>query len=234
MEHFLPICGYVENEFLYLAGTGKRVAVSARGPLGNIPSMDYVPENSLSVIGTNVLNRLGFSVEINYQNVGEELKLTNTATGKVIFGKLIHDLLWITPVQLFDIAYRGGNHVEEELARVRNMGGDVSSVKQRRPKAHLWGCEDAYGFGVRRSLPMEKLLSLCCMMMQCPVDVWPQPVDGLEWFLIDTAASYMTVNLTRFCDMLNYNQKPTLTLGPRFENMQVEATGRLGKFRKLV
>ena len=46
----------VENEFLYLAGTGKRVTVSARGPLGNIPSMDYMPEYSISVIGTNVLN----------------------------------------------------------------------------------------------------------------------------------------------------------------------------------
>ena len=56
----------IENEFLYLAGTGKRVAVSAREPLGNIPSMEYVTENSISVIGTNVLNRLGFSVEINY------------------------------------------------------------------------------------------------------------------------------------------------------------------------
>ena len=84
--------------------------------------MNYLPENSISVIGTNVLNKLGFGVEINYQNDGEELKLTNIATGKVIFGKLIHDLLWITSVQLFDIAYRGGNHVEEELARVRNLG----------------------------------------------------------------------------------------------------------------
>ena len=145
----------------------------------------------------------------------------------------MHDLLWITSVQLFDIAYRGGNHVEEELARVRNMGGDVSSVKQRRPKAHLWGCEDAFGFGLRRSLPIGKLTSLCCMMMQCPVEVWPEPVNRLEWFLIDTAASYMTVNLTRFCDVLNYDQRPILTLGPRSENMQVEATGCLGKFRKL-
>ena len=83
----------IESEFWYLAGTGKRVAVSARGPLGNIPSMDYVPENSMSVIGTNVLNKLGFSVEINYQNVDEELKLANAATRKVIFGKLIHDLM---------------------------------------------------------------------------------------------------------------------------------------------
>ena len=72
-----------------------RVAVSARGSLGNMPSMDYVPENSISVIGTNILNRLGISIE-----------LTNTATGKVIFGKLIHNLLWITSVQLFDISYR--------------------------------------------------------------------------------------------------------------------------------
>ena len=78
--------------------------MSARGPLGNT-SMDYVPENSISIIGTNVLNKLGFSVEINYQNVGKELKLTNKVTGKVVFGKLIHDLLWITPEQLFDIAY---------------------------------------------------------------------------------------------------------------------------------
>ena len=79
------------------------------------------------------------SLEINYQNVGNELQLTNTVTGKVIFGELIHDLLLITLVQIFDIAYRGGNHVEEALARVRNIGGDVSSVKRRRPKAHLWG-----------------------------------------------------------------------------------------------
>ena len=83
----------VENEFLYLARAGKRVAVSTKGPLGNIPSMDYESENSISVIGMNVLNKFGFSCEINYQNVGEELKLVNTATGKVIFGKLIHDLL---------------------------------------------------------------------------------------------------------------------------------------------
>ena len=128
----------VENEFLFLAGTGKRVAVSERGPLGNIPSTEYVPENSISVIGTNVFNKLELSVEINFQKVGEDSKLANTeATGNLIFGKLIHDLLWITSVQLFDISYREGNHVEEELACVRNMGGDVSSVKQRRPKAHL-------------------------------------------------------------------------------------------------
>ena len=44
---------------------------------------------------------------------------------------------------------------EEEMARVRNVGGDVSSVKKRRPKTHLWGCEDVYGFGVGRSLPIE-------------------------------------------------------------------------------
>ena len=67
--------------------------MSARGPIGNIPNMDYVPENSISVIGINVLNKLGFSVEIKYQNVGEKLKLANKATGKVTFGNLIHDLL---------------------------------------------------------------------------------------------------------------------------------------------
>ena len=55
--------------------------------------MDYVPEDLISAIGTNVLNKLGLSCEINYQDVGEELKLSNTATGKVIFGKLIHDIL---------------------------------------------------------------------------------------------------------------------------------------------
>ena len=59
-------------------------------------------------------------------------------------------------------------------------------------------------------------------------------MDGLEWFLIDTSASYMTVHLTKFCDMLNYDQKPTLILGPSFKNMQGQATGRLGMFRKLV
>ena len=72
------------------------------------------------------------------------------------------------------------------------------------------------------------------MMMQCPVEVWPEPFDELEWFLIDTAASYMTVDLTRFCDVLNYDQRPIVTLGSRSENMQVEATGCLEKFRKLV
>ena len=72
------------------------------------------------------------------------------------------------------------------------------------------------------------------MMMQCPVEAWPKPVDGLEWFLIDTPASYMTVNLTRFCDVLNYDQRPILKLGSRYENMQLEATCCLRKFRKLV
>ena len=52
----------VENELLYLAGTGKRVAVSASGPLGNIPSMDDAPDNSISVIETNVLNKLGLEL----------------------------------------------------------------------------------------------------------------------------------------------------------------------------
>ena len=111
-------------------------------------------------------------------------------------------------MELFDIAYRGGNHVEEELARVRNM-----SVKKRRPKAHLWGCEDVYGFGARRSLPMESLINLCCMIIQCPVAVWLEPVNELERFLIETAASYMAVNLTRFCDVLNFDQRPSLSLG---------------------
>ena len=50
------------------------------------------PTNSTSVIETNVLNKLGFSVEINYQNVSEELKVANTAAGKVTFGKLIHSI----------------------------------------------------------------------------------------------------------------------------------------------
>ena len=44
----------------------------------------------------------------------------------------------------------------------------------------------------------------------------------------------MTVNLTRFCDLLNYDQRPILIPGSRSENMQVETTGCLGKFRKLV
>ena len=110
----------------------------------------------------------------------------------------------------------------------------MSSVKQRRPTAYLWGYKDANGLGVRRSPPMEKLICLCCMTMQCPVEVWPESVNGLEWFVIDTAASYMTVNLTKFCDVLNYDQRPILTLGSRFENVQVKATGCLGKFRKLV
>ena len=167
----------VGNEFVCLAGTEKRVVVSAREPLGNIPSLDYVPENSISVIGTIVFNKLGFYVESNYQNVGEELTLANTATGKINFGKLIHDLLWITQVQLFDIAYRGENHAEEELACVQNFGGDVALVKKKRPKTHLWGCEDACGFGVRRSLLMDKLMDLSCMRMQCPVAVWLEPVN---------------------------------------------------------
>ena len=68
-------------------------------------------------------------------------------------------------MQLLDIANLEGNHAEEELARVRDSGGDVASLKNRRPKAYLWGCKDAYGFGVRRSLPMEKLMDLCCTMM---------------------------------------------------------------------
>ena len=49
----------VKNEFLYSAGTGKRVTVSARGPLGNISNIKYAPENSISVIETNVINKLG-------------------------------------------------------------------------------------------------------------------------------------------------------------------------------
>ena len=72
----------VKNDILYLARTGKKVEVSARGPRKSIPIMDYVPENSISVIGTNVLDRLGFSCEINNQKTDEELRLTNTATGK--------------------------------------------------------------------------------------------------------------------------------------------------------
>ena len=48
---------------------------------------------SISVMGTNLLKKLGFSCEINYQEIGEKLKLTNIATEKVIFGKLIHDLV---------------------------------------------------------------------------------------------------------------------------------------------
>ena len=95
-----------------MAGTGKRVAVVATGPLEDISSIDYVSTNSISVIGTFVLNRLGFSCEVNYQWI----------IGKFIFGKLMHDLVWITPAQLFDISFRGRNHVEEELARVRNLG----------------------------------------------------------------------------------------------------------------
>ena len=71
------------------------------------------------------------------------------------------------------------------------------------------------------------------MMMQCSVAAWSKPVNRLEWFLIDTAASYMTVNLTKFCDVLNYDQRPILILGSRLENMQVEAIGELGKFCKL-
>ena len=57
----------VEKEFLCLAGTRKGVAVSARGPLDNIPCSDYVPEISISLIET-----------------------TNTATRRVSFGKLAH------------------------------------------------------------------------------------------------------------------------------------------------
>ena len=53
--------------------------MSAGGPLGNIPSMDYGPLNSISVIETNILNELGFSIEINFKNVDEKLKLANTA-----------------------------------------------------------------------------------------------------------------------------------------------------------
>ena len=37
-----------------------------------------------------------------------------------------------------------------------------------------------------------------------------------------------------FCDVLNYDQRPIFILGSRSNNMQVEATGCLGKFRKLV
>ena len=33
--------------------------------------------------------------------------------------------------------------------------------------------------------------------------------------------------------VLSYDQRPILILGSRSENMQVEATGGLGKFRKL-
>ena len=70
-------------------------------------------------------------------------------------------------------------------------------------------------------------MDLCCMMMQCPVTVWPVPVYGLERFLLNTAASYMTVNLTRFCDVLNYDQRPIFILRSRSENIQIEATGGL-------
>ena len=56
------------------------MAALVRGHLGDIPSMDYIPKNSISVVGTNVLNQLGFSCEINYQKTGDELKLIKTAT----------------------------------------------------------------------------------------------------------------------------------------------------------
>ena len=60
-----------KNEFLYLTGTGEKAAVVGTRPFEDIPSMDYVPKNLISVIKTNVLKRLGFSCEINYQNIGE-------------------------------------------------------------------------------------------------------------------------------------------------------------------
>ena len=62
---------------------------------------------------------------------------------------------------------------------------------------------------------------------------WPKPVNGLERFLIDTAVLHITVNVTRFCDVLVDDQKPILILWSRFKDMQVETTGWLGKLRKL-
>ena len=40
-----------KNEFLYLTGTGKRVAVLKRRSFEDISSMDYVPKNSISIVG---------------------------------------------------------------------------------------------------------------------------------------------------------------------------------------
>ena len=115
---------------LYLTGTERRVAVAAREPLGNISSVGHVPTNSIRAIGTSALNQLGFSFE--------ELKLTEWATGKIIFGKLIHELVWITSVQFFDVAYCGGNHVDVELTRVHSSGDNVASVARRQANAYLW------------------------------------------------------------------------------------------------
>ena len=97
----------------------------------------------------------------------------------------------------------------------------------------MWGSKETHEIVARYSMPMKKLKNLCYMMIQCPVKVSPKPVNRLEWFLNDTAASYMTVNLTRFCDVLSYDQSSMLILGSRLENMQVEATSGLGKLRKL-
>ena len=43
----------------------------------------------------------------------------------------------------------------------------------------------------------------------------------------------MIFNLTIFCEVLNYNHRPIFMFESRSENMQVEATGELGKFCKL-
>ena len=64
--------------------------MSARGSLGNIGSTDYVSVTSIRVIETYVLNRLGFGYKLSQNETGEELKLTNRAIGKVIFGKYMH------------------------------------------------------------------------------------------------------------------------------------------------
>ena len=56
-------------------------------------------------------------------------------------------------MQLFDIAYRGENHVEVELARVRNQRVMWRWLKRDGQKLLCvceggGGGEDAYGFGV--------------------------------------------------------------------------------------
>ena len=65
-------------------------------------------------------------------------------------------------MQLFDIA---GNNVEVELTRVWKSGGEVASRKNKTGESSFVGCENAHGFEMRRSPPMETPINLCRMMM---------------------------------------------------------------------
>ena len=222
----------IEPEILHMSELGKTVRVSTIGNVGPISGVKFVPNNYCNSMSLDFLQRNGFDVK--FTNRGTcRMTIKNHITKKRIFGLWFNRLYWITPERVYDIIYRGGDTVGEALQRAAREGRDTRSVSRVEAEPERWGTETVSQVRERRIALVKPHDEDGVVFMMNQDMMWPNPINGIKWMLIDTGTTFTCLSKLRMLDEVDWSKSRVTRCNPVGTYMMIEGMGRFGKFKNI-